>query len=144
MTGNHRGTPQGGVISPLLANLYLNSILLTAVTRQTTFTDKRFQCERLAAFDVRRLFMPPAPGTRSHCHVPLPLSDAESHTLRMNNRLEQITDERQNGLVAEFGEACLTRENGRLHLRGGSMADRMEALEWAAMFLPDEAPFLRR
>ena len=41
----------------------------------------------------------------------------------MNNRMEQITDERQNGLVAEFGEAILTRENGCLHLRGGSMAD---------------------
>ncbi len=72
------------------------------------------------------------------------MSDAESHTLRMNNRMEQITDARQNGLVAEFGEARLTRENGCLHLRGGSMADRIEALEWASMFLPEEAPCLRR
>lgn len=53
-------------------------------------------------------------------------------------------DERQDGLVAEFGEALLSRERGRLHLRGGSMADRMEALEWVALFLPDEAPCVRR
>ena len=72
------------------------------------------------------------------------MSDAERHTLRMNDRMEQITDERQDGLVAEFGEARLTREKGRLHLRGGSMTDRMEALEWVAMFLPDEVACVRR
>lgn len=72
------------------------------------------------------------------------MSEAERHTLRMNDRMEQITDERQDGLVAEFGEARLTREKGRLHLRGGSMTDRMEALEWVAMFLPDEVACVRR
>ena len=72
------------------------------------------------------------------------MSEAERHTLRMNDRMEQITDERQYGLVAEFGEARLTREKGRLYLRGGSMTDRMEALEWVAMFLPDEVACVRR
>jgi hypothetical protein len=62
----------------------------------------------------------------------------------MNDRMDQITDERQDGVVAEFGEARLTREKGRLHLRGGSMADRMEALEWVAMLLPDEVACVRR
>lgn len=62
----------------------------------------------------------------------------------MNNRMEPITDEQQDGWVAEFGEARLTRERGRLHLRGGSMADRMEALEWVAMFLPDEVACVQR
>ena len=76
--------------------------------------------------------------------VPPPLSDAAPQTPGMNKRMEQLTDERQDGLVAEFGEARLTREQGRLHLRGGSMTDRMEALEWVAMFLPDEAPCVRR
>lgn len=76
--------------------------------------------------------------------VPPPLSDAAVQTPRMNYRMDQITDERLDGLVAEFGEARLTREQGRLHLHGGSMADRMEALEWVAMFLPDEVPCVRR
>ena len=76
--------------------------------------------------------------------VPPPLSDATRHNPRMNKRMEHTTDEWQDGLVAEFGEARLTREHGRLHLRGGSMADRMEALEWIALFLPDEVACVRR
>ena len=45
--------------------------------------------------------------------------------------------------VARFGEAVLIRSGGRLFLRGGSMADRMEALEWVALFMPDSVPSLR-
>jgi hypothetical protein len=89
-------------------------------------------------------FLIATPRTGSHRHVTPPLSDAERHTLRMNDRMEQITDERRDGVVAEFGEARLTRVKGRLHLCGGSMADRMEALEWVAMFLPDEVAGVRR
>jgi hypothetical protein len=42
-----------------------------------------------------------------------------------------------------FGEAVLVRVGGRVVLRGGSMADRMEALEWMAMFMPDAVASLR-
>jgi len=41
-------------------------------------------------------------------------------------------------LIASFGEARLLRVDGALRLTGGSMADRMEALEWVAMFMPEE------
>ncbi len=41
-------------------------------------------------------------------------------------------------LIAGFGEAKLVKVDGRIQLRGGSMADRTEALEWVALFLPDE------
>jgi hypothetical protein len=39
--------------------------------------------------------------------------------------------------VARFGDAVLIRSRGRIVLRGGSMADRTEALEWMALFMPD-------
>ncbi len=51
--------------------------------------------------------------------------------------------ERDGEVVARFGEATLTRLGGRIFLRGGSMADRMEALEWVALFMPDAVPSLR-
>ena len=47
-------------------------------------------------------------------------------------------------LVAVFGEAKLVRRDGVLRLMGGTMADRMEAMEWVMMFLPDEAVRMRR
>jgi len=40
-------------------------------------------------------------------------------------------------VLAIFGEARLIRLNGRVYLRGGSMAERMEALEWLAVFEPE-------
>jgi hypothetical protein len=47
-------------------------------------------------------------------------------------------------VIATFGEARLVRVKGRVELRGGSMADRTEALEWLLVMMPDEAPRLRR
>ena len=41
-------------------------------------------------------------------------------------------------LIAHFGDARLMRIEGRIELRGGTMSERAEALEWMAMFLPDE------
>lgn len=52
---------------------------------------------------------------------------------------EQAADE----VIARFGEARLLRVDGRVVLRGGSMTDRMEALEWVALFMPEAAPSLK-
>jgi hypothetical protein len=46
----------------------------------------------------------------------------------------------QGELVAQFGEAVLLRIHGRIVLRGGSMMERMEALEWMALTMPEAAP----
>lgn len=61
----------------------------------------------------------------------------------MNNR---VLDERQQegALLASFGEAQLVKVDGRLELRGGTMSDRMEALEWISLFLPEEVARVRR
>lgn len=40
-------------------------------------------------------------------------------------------------VLGRFGEALLVRVNGRIVLRGGTMADRMEAIEWMALFMPN-------
>jgi hypothetical protein len=41
-------------------------------------------------------------------------------------------------LIAIFGEAQLLRVDGHVQLQGGTMADRIEALEWLSIFLPNE------
>ena len=46
-------------------------------------------------------------------------------------------------ILAQFGEAVLVRLEGRIILRGGSMTDRMEALEWLSTFMPDAVASLR-
>ena len=53
-------------------------------------------------------------------------------------------DVSEDQVLATFGEARLIKVEGKLHLRGGSMSDRMEALEWVSLFLPDEAVSLER
>ena len=47
-------------------------------------------------------------------------------------------------VVASFGEAKLVKVDGTLQLRGGSMSDRIEALEWISIFLPEESVRLER
>ena len=62
----------------------------------------------------------------------------------MNNRTEEITQDRREEVIACFGEARIVRGDGKVYLRGGSMADRTEALEWLAMFLPEEVACVER
>jgi hypothetical protein len=56
----------------------------------------------------------------------------------MKNRILDKFNKQEGEIVAQFGEARLVRVRGRIYLRGGSMADRMEALEWLAMMMPEE------
>ncbi|HXG47396.1 MAG TPA: hypothetical protein VNO52_07225 [Methylomirabilota bacterium] len=61
----------------------------------------------------------------------------------MKNRiLDMFTDDEE--VMATFGEARLVRAGDRVILRGGSMADRTEALEWLAIFHPEVVPVLER
>ena len=46
-------------------------------------------------------------------------------------------------VIAQFGEAVLARMDGGIVLRGGSMADRTEALEWLSMFMPEAVATLK-
>lgn len=39
-------------------------------------------------------------------------------------------------LIAEFGDARLVRCGAKVRLEGGSMADRLDALDWARINLP--------
>ena len=55
----------------------------------------------------------------------------------MKNRTKELVTERTEEVIATFGEARLIRTEGRVWLRGGSMADRMEALEWLSMMMPE-------
>jgi len=54
-----------------------------------------------------------------------------------------LQEREEEEVIARFGEAILVRVRGRIVLRGGSMADRMEALEWMAMFMPDAVASLK-
>jgi hypothetical protein len=72
------------------------------------------------------------------------MSDARRQTEGMRNRIINPPPEGKEELVATFGEARLIRVNGRIQLRGGSMADRAEALEWLAHVLPDESACVQR
>ncbi len=61
--------------------------------------------------------------------------------MKREHLMEQLHLEEE--VIAEFGEARLIRRNGRLELRGGTMTERIEALEWVSMFLPGEVIRLR-
>ena len=62
----------------------------------------------------------------------------------MKNRTQEIVQDRPEEIISVFGEARIVRVDGKVHLRGGSMADRTEALEWLAMFLPEEVACVER
>jgi len=48
-------------------------------------------------------------------------------------------------VVARFGRARLMRESdGRFALEGGSRHDRLAAIEWTSMFLPEAVVAQRR
>lgn len=69
--------------------------------------------------------------------VPPPLSDGGRYARRMKNRTKELVTDRTGELIATFGEARLIQAEGEVCLRGGSMADRMEALEWLSMMMPE-------
>ena len=50
----------------------------------------------------------------------------------MKNRLKDEGVDEVETVLAVFGEARLVKVGVRLHLDGGSMADRMDALDWAS------------
>jgi len=54
----------------------------------------------------------------------------------MKNRMESLVFNQSEEVLVIFGEARLVRVKGRVYLRGGSMAERMEALEWLSIFEP--------
>jgi hypothetical protein len=54
----------------------------------------------------------------------------------MKNRMESLVFNQPEEVLVIFGEARLVRVKGRVYLRGGSMAERMEALEWLSIFEP--------
>jgi hypothetical protein len=62
----------------------------------------------------------------------------------MKNRVFDSGNVDSDEVVATFGEAQLVRLHDRLQLRGGSMAERAEALEWIALFMPGEVVTLER
>lgn len=55
----------------------------------------------------------------------------------MKNRLNDVVADEVVVVLAIFGDARLVRVRGRVHLEGGSMADRMEALDWASVNLTE-------
>jgi len=62
----------------------------------------------------------------------------------MKNRLFDTGKVDSDEIVATFGEAQWVRVKDRLQLRGGSMAERAEALEWIALCMPGEVVALER
>jgi hypothetical protein len=67
------------------------------------------------------------------------LSDGGRYRRPMRNQENELMGQLfKKEVLGTFGEAQLVRVDDKIHLRGGSMADRIEALEWVALFMPDE------
>lgn len=62
----------------------------------------------------------------------------------MKNRISSYWESMQEEIIATFGDAVLVKAGGRIQLRGGSMSDRMEALEWMSLFMPEESVRVER
>ena len=56
----------------------------------------------------------------------------------MKNRMDIETGYNRQQLIATFGAAELLKLDDGMVLRGGTAADRTEALEWISLFLPEE------
>lgn len=67
------------------------------------------------------------------------MSDSSSYPRRMKDRIKEKmeTPPETKLVIAEFGDAKLIRIGARFCLEGGSMADRLDALEWAKFNLPE-------
>ena len=55
----------------------------------------------------------------------------------MKNQISELVTDRTEETIALFGDARLVRVNDSICLRGGSMADRMEAVEWLSLMMPE-------
>ena len=66
------------------------------------------------------------------------MSERFKYSHRMKNRIKERmeTTAEAKFVIAEFGEAKLVRVGAKVLLEGGSMADRLDALEWAKINLP--------
>ncbi len=74
---------------------------------------------------------------------PPPLSHPARQTVRMKNRVLAHFESYEGQVIAKFGDARLVNVHGQIELQGGSMSDRMEALEWMSLFLPDECAIVK-
>jgi hypothetical protein len=62
----------------------------------------------------------------------------------MKNRTKELVTDRTEEVIATFGEARLIQVQGEVCLRGGSMADRMEALEWLSLMMPETVVWISK
>ncbi|MGY8674451.1 MAG: hypothetical protein ACKVHO_17910 [Verrucomicrobiia bacterium] len=53
------------------------------------------------------------------------------------NKSERETGLKGEKLIASFGDARLLKSDAGVRMQGGSMADRMEAMEWVSMFMAE-------
>jgi hypothetical protein len=91
------------------------------------------------------LLRPPADVAAGAClGLPSNCPTAPVIAARMKNQLLDNWKPNREELIASFGDAKLVKCDGKLQLRGGTMADRLEALEWMSMFLPDEVATVHR